>query len=424
MYVEGKQSVLIIGGGIFGLSTALSLLSSGHSVTVFDKSPLPAIDAASTDISKVIRLDYGHSKIYTTLAYLSILQWLEWNKQTKDVLGDETKLFDQCGGVFANKGIGEFEFAKHTFQCLESLGISNDISAPENFQNGAFVNLSVNQHNRQIHQQTLQSRFPKWSNPILNSSLSGYVQPTAGWANAELSMKFVIEKLKRLGCKFVTGFPAGCFDSFIHSSTSSSTVIGIRTADGHSHFGDKILVACGAWTASVLPEIDSTIRAHMMPVIHFRIPTSKKDEWEGKNFPVWLVNDEENDTLIYGFPVNDSSLLKIAIDNSGYINPVSPNHPPSSSPPRPSSTPYTILDNSTPVLPSKSISYFLTFLADTFPGVLQFDVENIRMCWYCNSIDYGFIIDEVPGKENVWVATGGSGHGISIFLFTPSLLSI
>ncbi len=52
-------SVLIVGGGEFGITGALELSHRGYSVALFDPGPLPHPRAASTDISKVIRMDYG-----------------------------------------------------------------------------------------------------------------------------------------------------------------------------------------------------------------------------------------------------------------------------------------------------------------------------------------------------------------------------
>jgi sarcosine oxidase/L-pipecolate oxidase len=53
MVSEKEESVLIVGGGCFGISTAHHLLRRGYKdVTVVDRSDvLPAPDAASTDIS-------------------------------------------------------------------------------------------------------------------------------------------------------------------------------------------------------------------------------------------------------------------------------------------------------------------------------------------------------------------------------------
>ncbi|KAI8892988.1 hypothetical protein BC833DRAFT_509031, partial [Globomyces pollinis-pini] len=50
--------IIIVGGGCFGLSTALSLSDTHSNITVIDKLSIPTIDAASTDINKIIRADY------------------------------------------------------------------------------------------------------------------------------------------------------------------------------------------------------------------------------------------------------------------------------------------------------------------------------------------------------------------------------
>ena len=54
-----SEKILIIGGGCFGLSTALELVKGkykgkGHLITVLDRSSTPpAADAASSDYNKV-----------------------------------------------------------------------------------------------------------------------------------------------------------------------------------------------------------------------------------------------------------------------------------------------------------------------------------------------------------------------------------
>ncbi|UZP41569.1 hypothetical protein NXS19_009385 [Fusarium pseudograminearum] len=54
-----KPSVLIIGGGVFGTSTAYHLAQRGYiNVTVVDRFAAPSRDSAGTDLNKVIRADY------------------------------------------------------------------------------------------------------------------------------------------------------------------------------------------------------------------------------------------------------------------------------------------------------------------------------------------------------------------------------
>ncbi|KAG9119984.1 hypothetical protein FRC07_004713, partial [Ceratobasidium sp. 392] len=70
------SSILILGAGCFGLSTAHELLVRGYrNVTIIDRAPeLPAPDAASTDLNKLVRSAY-RKNAYTRLARESIIQW-------------------------------------------------------------------------------------------------------------------------------------------------------------------------------------------------------------------------------------------------------------------------------------------------------------------------------------------------------------
>ena len=72
---------LIIGGGIFGITAAVELNRRGHEVHLFDQGPLPHPDAASTDITKMIRADYGADEFYTDLMLEAFQGWDKWNRE-------------------------------------------------------------------------------------------------------------------------------------------------------------------------------------------------------------------------------------------------------------------------------------------------------------------------------------------------------
>jgi glycine/D-amino acid oxidase-like deaminating enzyme len=62
-----EPTVAVVGAGIFGVATALALRRRGYAVTLLDPGPLPHPLVASTDISKIVRLDYGPDADYTAL---------------------------------------------------------------------------------------------------------------------------------------------------------------------------------------------------------------------------------------------------------------------------------------------------------------------------------------------------------------------
>lgn len=71
-------------------------------------------------------------------------------------------------------------------------------------------------------------------------------------------------------------------------------------------------------------------------------------------------------------------------------------------------------------LPEKSVQVIRTFLDPYLPELREngLHVTGTRLCWYTDSFDNQFVVDAVPGKAGVMIATGGSGHA---FKFLPVL---
>ena len=68
-------TVIVVGGGINGVTSAIELKTRGHKVILVDPGPLPHPLAASTDISKAVRAAYGPDEDYTALAERCIELW-------------------------------------------------------------------------------------------------------------------------------------------------------------------------------------------------------------------------------------------------------------------------------------------------------------------------------------------------------------
>lgn len=67
--LQDGLEILIVGAGIFGISTAYHLARGGNSrITILDRAKPPSTTAASTDISKIVRADYANP-FYMELGY-------------------------------------------------------------------------------------------------------------------------------------------------------------------------------------------------------------------------------------------------------------------------------------------------------------------------------------------------------------------
>jgi sarcosine oxidase/L-pipecolate oxidase len=72
MKISKSDPVAIVGGGAFGLSTALELSNKGYTnITVFEKDEdIPSRWSAANDLNKIMRAEY-EDKFYTNLAVVS-----------------------------------------------------------------------------------------------------------------------------------------------------------------------------------------------------------------------------------------------------------------------------------------------------------------------------------------------------------------
>jgi sarcosine oxidase/L-pipecolate oxidase len=127
--------ILIIGSGVFGLSTALWLARSGYRrVTVLDMQdtgakgydPGEGIESASADINKIVRFSYGDEIEYQRLAAQAAEIWEEWNDEIAEERGEgEKKLWYKCGFLRMAAGVELPDFEILTLTNMEREGIRN-----------------------------------------------------------------------------------------------------------------------------------------------------------------------------------------------------------------------------------------------------------------------------------------------------------
>ncbi|KAI8924184.1 FAD dependent oxidoreductase [Entophlyctis helioformis] len=388
--------VVVVGGGVFGLGTALSLTARGYTdVTVFDRLPIPAEDAASTDINKMVRADYGADTLYQDLCLAALPIWRSWNKQS--IAAGQPPLYHETGVLFASGAMADGSFERvshdHIKAAVGAEVAEASLTPAAKIDPKTFPALS-----------SLRRELPK-----------GYFNSQAGWADASRTVSFMADMARRQGVRIVTG-QAGTLSALL-SDAPTGDVIGIRTADGQAHQGSVIL-ATGAWSASILPELRGLILATGQPVVQFKIPDDMRAMYSGapidhlnhspetadelrrsQGCPVWAADITR--TGYYGFPMTADGYVKIANHGPGYTHPqILMNQS--------VSVPKTSVSD--PVrgtrIPRESVLAFREFVQVHLPHLNTLDIARTRMC--C----------PVPGRRGLIVATGGSGHA---FKFAPVL---
>ncbi|PWN40359.1 FAD dependent oxidoreductase [Ceraceosorus guamensis] len=441
---------IVIGSGVFGSSTALALSRLGHSVTVLDRSASGycAPDAASNDLNKIVRADYKDEH-YARLAKMAIELW-----RRDDGLSQcyhEVGLLlhsgesNPHGEAYVKRGLStalkdahreegpssSSQRADRSSATLESGKTTGSIgtSMPAPLPRLAYELTSDEQTS---------SVFP--ADLELGVGLKGigktqqaYINPRAGWAEAQKATNIVLDQAKELGVRVLSNANVVELlhdDQFRFYGARLQDGRIVRTSDRSAH----VICCVGSWSTkflrSALPQKiqrpPSTSSAQC--VLLLRVENAQLRR-RMKDIPV-VINF---DTGFYAFEPNEEGLLKCAIHGEGYAYPEPPCAPQSSYPnfaqgqsgagadDSPSSSERRA---SNTFVPADKQEKMLEELYGLYPELADqgnAQVVESRICWYSDSVDEEWLIDHVPGTRGLVVCCADSGHA---FKFLPLLGSL
>lgn len=354
--MQPSSHILIVGGGTFGINTALELRSRGHAVTLLEPGPLPHPDAASTDISKVIRMDYGRDEFYMEMMEASLALWRQWNEELGETVFHETGVL-----YFTLDGMGPGDFEYESYQLLLKRGHTIE----------------------RLTSDEIRKRHPAWNAEIYPD---GYLNPQGGWSPSGRVVTMMTARARAAGVKIIEGV------RFTELIQDGSAVKGVRTADGSEYFADTVVVCAGTWTSTLLPWLQNVIWSTAQPVMHFQVPAAELARYQPPLFPVWTA--DVGKTGWYGFPAQPDGTLKLANHGPGW--PMDPTLP--------------------RIMPAETEAMFRKFLGESLPGLANAPRIFERLCFYSDTFDGDFWIDRDPERPGLVVSAGGSGHA---FKFTP-----
>ncbi|ONH65778.1 L-pipecolate oxidase [Cyberlindnera fabianii] len=426
------SKIIIAGSGVFGLSSAMHLIDNGYTdVTIFDRLDLYALgysfmkgaDTASADINKVFRAFYNGDELYHKLALQAREKFVAWDEEVSKLTPEQAKekfnmegrfkILDQCGVLRLDKGTELPEYMVKAVKDFENSGlrdkeyILNDPEDIERAKKDGWGEKATNTFG-----------VKEGKNPYLKE-ICGVFDSTSGLLSSYNACLYVNSYLRSKGVKFITG-TAGTVLEVIQSK--DGTAEGFKTADGETHNADLVIVACGPWSASLIPELAGLSEAQNGNVVLVKIPDDKKDliaKYSPENFPMisWRLDkavERERFAGMLSFPLStNDGMVKFIIRQKKYNNPTKLDTGVTTSVP--------VTTNSTPAESRVSkavIEQVKQFIKVFVPDLAEFGIHSTRLLWYTDTINNDFIIDHVPGKKNLVVVTGGSGHG---FKFLPVL---
>lgn len=231
------MKVIVVGGGIMGLSTAWALKRAGCDVTVIEQGSLPNPLGASVDQHRLIRYAYGARRGYLRMVREAYHAWERVWADLKMRLYAET-------GTLVLSGEGD-SWAKESCIAL----------AAEEVEHLAF------------DAETVAGRYPML---VADGLQDAYYCPSGGLLFAEAIVAAMSSHLRERAVTLLAGRKAVAVDA------AAATV---KLDDGGSLQADRVFVAAGPWTAQLLPDLAPVARPSRQVVVYLQPPAELAAAW-------------------------------------------------------------------------------------------------------------------------------------------------
>ncbi len=349
------NDIIVVGAGVFGVFTAIELAKRNYKVTLLESGQIPNPKAASTDISKVVRVEYGADHEYFKMAAASMAQWRNWNEVLNEAV------FQEIG-----------------FLMLSSSNITKDQDTYE--AHSLKILLSEGYEVEQLNRDELAMRFPSIAQGRYES---GIYNPQGGFVRSGTAIELLCRYARSRGV-------------IILENTGVSTLIkegdqvnGVESVHGDKYFADQIVATTGAHTPYLIPELQPyfTITGH--PIFWLRPEHS--ETFSSNKLPVFMA-DIAN-TGYYGFPYNEiEGVVKISKHAAGVAQ-----HP-----------------DADRIVSEADAADMRAFVKTSFPSLADAPLKYTRRCLYTDTLDGHYWIDRHPTLKGLTVSSGGSGHGMKM----------
>lgn len=358
--------ILIVGAGVFGLTTALELHSRGYSnITILDRFLAPVPDGSSTDISRIVRADYADA-VYAKMASEAQSLWKS----------KYSAFYHPCGYV-AVAPSPTHSYIDRSRATLTKLRLPyEDLGSDAAF---------------------------KRAYPALHAAagsfagLSGYKNDAGAWADAAGSIRELAARCSLAGVSFVTGARGTVMG--LRYDEGRTRVMGVDVAQGAPLAAETVIVAAGAWSCRL---VDLSLQAvsTCQPLGFIQLDDAEAAAMAASPIVVNLA------TGWFCFPPEPrSKLFKVARHGFGYMNEVRTGEGAVVSAPLRDAN-----GAAKSYLPADADAALREGLRRFFPKLADRPWQRSRLCWYTDTPNGDFIIDQHPEFEGLFIATGGSGQ--------------
>lgn len=351
--------VIVIGLGAAGAATTYQLAKKGSRVLGIDRFDPPHARGSTHGDTRITRLAIGEGSQYSPLAIRSHEIWRELEAQTG------VNLMTQCGALYIapvndDSAIhGRTGFLARTQESAERYGVPYML----------------------LDAETVRAQFPVFN---IRPTERALFEPSAGFVRPEVCVR------QQLALAAFFGAAIHRHETFVRHEISADGMVKVTTNSG-TYTARKLVLSMGSWIGDAMPsELTSLFTVVRQVLCWFDVP-GDISAFAPERCPVHIWALEGNHD-IYGFPAVDGARGGVKISDEQFAV---------------TTTADTV---NREVTEAETTALYQNHVSRCFPDVSG-KVVRTATCLYTVTSNFDFIIDTLPGQEQVMVVSPCSGHG-------------
>jgi sarcosine oxidase len=343
-------TILVVGLGAMGSSTAVHLAQRGHRVLGFDRFTPPHAHGSSHGGTRIIRKAYWEDPRYVPLLLRAYELWRRLEADSGQ------SLLHITGGLMI--GRADSDLVAGSRASAEEFGLQHEV-------------LSAGEMRR---------LYPAFK---VDDDWVALWERDAGYLRPEACVEQQLEQAALAGAELHFDEPVMEWNALPDGGVS------VRTTQ-ETYTADHLVIAAGPWAPRILGELNLPLRVTRQVVYWFE-PTGSIDLFRRERMPIYVREMEKGQPMLYGFPLTGADREGVKVGLHGSEDVCSPE----------------TVDRA--IGRSEELT-IRERLADALP-LLTGRLLHAETCLYTMTPDENFVIDTHPEFPQVTLAAGFSGHG-------------